>query len=47
MSALQYPNGLPADVVPLVNGLLIALDEAMPGAVTGFYLLGSLALDDY
>lgn len=47
MSALQYSNGLPADVVPVVNGLLIALDQAMPGAVTGFYLLGSLALDDY
>lgn len=47
MSVSQRLSGLPADVVPVVNGLLIALDQAMPGAVVGFYLLGSLALDDY
>lgn len=47
MPASQLCLDLPADVAPVVASLLAALDQAMPGAVEGFYLLGSVALGDY
>lgn len=47
MALSRSSSDLPADVATMVASLLEALDQAMPGAVEGLYLLGSLALDDY
>ena len=38
---------LPAEVVELVGRYLTLVDDRLPGAVDGLYLVGSLALDDY
>lgn len=44
LSKARYPH---ADVEIIVSELLANLDDRMPGAVDGFYLMGSIALDDY
>ena len=38
---------LPPAIVPRVDGYLDAVDDAVPGLVTGLYVTGSIALDDY
>ncbi len=38
---------LPPAVVPTIDDYLDAVDNAVPGLVTGLYVTGSIALDDY
>ena len=40
-------SSLPPAVVPRIDDYLDAVDDAAPGLVTGFYVTGSIALDDY
>lgn len=40
-------RSLPPAVAPKVAAYLDALDEVVPGLVTGLYITGSIALDDY
>ena len=40
-------RSLPAAVVSKIDDYLGAVDEAVPGFVTGLYITGSIALDDY
>lgn len=38
---------LPAEVARVISAHLRLTDESLPGQITGLYLVGSLALDDY
>jgi hypothetical protein len=40
-------SSLPPAVVPRIDEYLDAVDNAVPGLVTGLYVTGSIALDDY
>lgn len=40
-------RALPPAVVPRIDEYLDAVDHAVPGLVTGLYVTGSIALDDY
>ncbi|GAA2323991.1 hypothetical protein [Streptomyces cuspidosporus] len=40
-------DDLPAEVRRTVDTFLTAVDESAPGLVTGFYLVGSVALGDF
>jgi hypothetical protein len=40
-------SSLPPAVVPSIDGYLDAVDDAVSGLVTGLYVTGSVALDDY
>jgi hypothetical protein len=40
-------SSLPPAVVPTIDDYLDAVDNAAPGLVTGLYVTGSIALDDY
>ncbi|MCC3317064.1 hypothetical protein [Nocardia africana] len=40
-------DDLPAEVARSVGLFLTAVDELSPGLITGFYLVGSVALDDF
>ncbi len=40
-------SSLPPAVVPRIDDYLDAVDNAVPGLVTGLYVTGSIALDDY
>jgi hypothetical protein len=40
-------SALPTEVLTLMSAYLRLTDEGLPGRITGLYLIGSLALDDY
>jgi len=40
-------SSLPPAVVPRIDDYLHSVDKALPGLVTGLYVTGSIALDDY
>lgn len=41
------PSTLPTEVAAATSAYLRLADESLPGRISGFYLVGSLALDDY